>query len=292
MVHTARYLLLWMGREIWASDVVAIQDEVEGLVKEPRADVEVDVWLDCPGGDAHAAYRLALVLRHAAGRVRVAVADAAKGAAMLLVVAADEVHVAPGGELGPLDTAMPVTAGGDVSGDTETDDGEAPHDGHGSALAIAREIDDLGRGAAAVLARTSMLLRRHGLTRREAVDPASRFAARFTSPLVRQVDPRMVANARRELAAVRRYAGALLTDSMRPRRAAALAAALVDDYPGASFVLTGDDARTLGLPVRPLADYDLLDGLRTTHRIVERDEPWCWFYAADELLQQLDGDTR
>lgn len=76
---------------------------LEDGIAEPRENVELDLWLESPGGDAHAAYKLALLLRAHASRLRVVIPDYAKSAATLLTLAADEIYVAPVAELGPLD---------------------------------------------------------------------------------------------------------------------------------------------------------------------------------------------
>src|SRR5579859_5099923 len=46
---------------------------IEDRIAEPKEAVEIDLWLESPGGDAHAAYKLMLYLRAYASRVRVVV---------------------------------------------------------------------------------------------------------------------------------------------------------------------------------------------------------------------------
>src|SRR4051812_207602 len=106
---TTRYLLAWLDPEtsITASTLLPVRRAIEDTVDRPREEVEIDVWLESPGGDANSAYKLALMLRHVAGCVRVVVPDYAKSAATLLALAGDEIYLAPGAELGPLDAQMP-----------------------------------------------------------------------------------------------------------------------------------------------------------------------------------------
>src|SRR4051812_34950208 len=109
MPSVTRYLLAWLDskRSIQPATLVPIRRAIEDQVSQPRNRVEIDVWLESPGGDAHAAFKLALMLRDAARFVRVVVPDYAKSAATLLALAGDEIYLAPGAELGPLDAQMP-----------------------------------------------------------------------------------------------------------------------------------------------------------------------------------------
>jgi ClpP class serine protease len=64
--------------------VVTLRRDIEDSITEPSEQVEIDVWLESPGGDAHTAYKLAVLLRAYARRLRVVVPDYAKSAATLL----------------------------------------------------------------------------------------------------------------------------------------------------------------------------------------------------------------
>jgi len=103
---------------------VKMDDEISASPEH----VTIDLWLESSGGDAHAAYKLAVLIRAYAHRLRVVVPDWAKSAATLLALAGDEIYMAPAAELGPLDAQIPKE-GGLVSSI--------------SALDIARSLDDL-----------------------------------------------------------------------------------------------------------------------------------------------------
>ena len=79
---------------------------MEEEIESPKECTEIDVWLDSPGGKANAAYKIALLLRSRAAKLRVVVSDYAKSAATLLVLAADEIYMAGAAELGPLDAQI------------------------------------------------------------------------------------------------------------------------------------------------------------------------------------------
>ena len=69
-MDTARYLLIWFSMDpMNPESLVPIRRQIEDLIKEPQESVEIDLWLESPGGDAHAAYKLALMLRAAASRI-------------------------------------------------------------------------------------------------------------------------------------------------------------------------------------------------------------------------------
>jgi Serine dehydrogenase proteinase len=256
--HTAmtRYLLIWLSMQLMdETSVVPVRRQIEDLVREPREDVAIDVWLESPGGNAHSAYKLALMLRAAASKIRVVVPDYAKSAATLLALVGDEIFMAPGAELGPLDGQMP-------------DEGSLA--GSISALNIARAADDVARDAVDLAAAGgALLLNVTGLARAQTLDAMLRFSASFSEPLVRQLDPRLVHDAKQTLRVTTQYAERLLTKNLPRHQASDIASSLVEQFPTHGFVISFDEARGLGLPVRPMTDYDLWEQARTTHREAE-----------------------
>src|SRR5579859_4413197 len=40
-----------------------IRQEIRSEITSPREENEIDLWIESPGGDAHAAYKIALLLR-------------------------------------------------------------------------------------------------------------------------------------------------------------------------------------------------------------------------------------
>lgn len=176
---------------------------MEDQIKEPPEQVEIDLWLHSPGGDAHAAYKLAMMLRTAASRVRVVVPDYAKSAATLLALVGDEIYLAPGADLGPLDAQMPD---------------EGSFTGSISALNIARAADEVARDAVdmAVMGGAD-LLAITGLSRAQTIDAMLRFSSAFSEPLVRQLDPKVVHHAKQTLKVTAQYAERLLKDAGSPK---------------------------------------------------------------------------
>jgi hypothetical protein len=236
-----------------------LRRQLDNLVTQKRDVVQIDVWLESPGGDAHAAYKLALLLRSRARTLRVIVPDYAKSAATLLTLAADEIYMAPAAELGPLDAQIP-REGGLISTI--------------SALDIARSVDDLVETAFDMaLDRGAEVLQATRLTRVETLSLMLDFAAKFMEPIVRQLDPTLIHWSSTLLDASTAYADRLL--KMRDSRLAPpalpnLSKALVGNYPTHGFVISRDEARTtLRLPVKDLEEYDLQQQACNLHQNFE-----------------------
>jgi hypothetical protein len=275
-----RYLLAWLDpgdpgstAKLDARNLVAVRREIEDMLQfVPREDVEIDVWLESPGGDAHTAYKLALMLQHAAEHVRVVVPDYAKSAATLLALVGNDIYLAPGAELGPLDAQMPEE--GSLSGAI-------------SALNIARAADAVAADAVALAgAGGAELLNRTGLSRAETLNAMLRFSASFSEPLVRQLDPKLVHHAKELLRVTARYASRLLTKT-GCNDANGIAKRLVEDFPTHGFVISYEDAEDLGLPVQPISEYDLLPAVRAVHRAGENGHEFVDFMPMDEMLISL-----
>jgi Serine dehydrogenase proteinase len=268
-----RYLLVWMDN-IEARSLVRIRRDIEDAALPDREQVEIDVWIESGGGDGNTAYKLALMLRHAACRVRVVVPDYAKSAATLLALVGDEIYLAPGAELGPLDAQMPEEGKGTIS-----------------ALNIARASDAVASDAVAIAARGGAELLYHtGLSRTETLNAMLRFAASFSEPLVRQLDPKMVHNAKEWLRVTTRYAERLLTKTLGVEEAKAVATKFVEEFPTHGYVISYDDAETLGLPVRPLDAYDLLRLVRVWHRVAEDGDPIVAFGPLEDFVPRDEDD--
>jgi hypothetical protein len=238
--------------------VMHLRRECDDKIEAARDRVEIDLWLESGGGDAHAAYKLALLLRAHARRLCVIVPDYAKSAATLLALAADEIYMAPAAELGPLDAQIP-REGGLISAI--------------SALDIARSVDDLAQTAFSLaLEGGADVLHTTRLTRAEYLSMMLDFGAKFMEPIVRQ--PTLIHWSSTLLAVSVEYAQRLLR--MREigwsPQAARIPAALVGDYPTHGFVISRSEAQDqLGLPVRQLADYEYGKEALALHRSFEDD---------------------
>lgn len=272
MADPKRFLLVWLDhrRALDRDTLSPIRREIEDQVNAPPEQVEIDLWLESPGGDAHAAYKLATMLRTAASKVRVVVPDFAKSAATLLALVGDETYLAPAADLGPLDAQMPD---------------EGSFTGSISALNIARAADEVARDAVdmAVLGGAD-LFAITGLSREQTIDAMLRFSAAFSEPLVRQLDPKVVHHAKQMLKVTAQYAERLLRD-VGNSNANGIAKALVEDFPTHGYAITRREAVDLGLPIRSLEQYEFADQVRDIHRKAEDGMGLIRFCSLDSFVK-------
>lgn len=276
-IETRRFLLAWLDQQgsISREELSPIRREVEDLVTHPREHVEIDVWLESPGGDAHAAYKLGLLLRAVAAKVRVVVPDCAKSAATLLTLVGDEIYMAPGADLGPLDAQMPDE--GSVTGAI-------------SALNIARAADEVARDAVSMAVNGGAeLLAITGLSRAQTLEAMLRFSSSFSEPLVRQLDPKVVHHAKQMLQVTAKYAEHLL-DSTGNHGSKDIARALVETFPTHGYVIAAQDAHRLGLPILPLAAYEHIGAVRRLHRATEGNSFIKKFCLLDDFLTRFEPE--
>jgi hypothetical protein len=275
---TTRYLLIYFNDDsLDRESIVPIRRALEDEVKEPRDEVEIDVWLESPGGSADAAYKLALMLRHAAKLIRIIVPDYAKSAATLLTLAGHEIFMAPGAELGPLDMQL-------------YDEGNMLQ--YTSALNIAKAADDLAFDAVELsIHGGAHFLYTTRLSRVQTMTAMLKFASEFYAPLVSQLDPKVVYDAKQALRSAKNYAKDIMAETCGVT-ATSMAARLVENYPTHGFVISYQEAQKLGLPVRPIADYDLLEHVRRLHRRAYDDSsPIVQFSSMAEFLKEARGDN-
>src|SRR5438128_2243993 len=83
-----------------------IQDRLDREIVTPPNQTEIDIWIESPGGDGHAAYKLILDLRSRCKRLRAVIPDYAKSAATLLALGVDTIFMSAAAELGPLDVQI------------------------------------------------------------------------------------------------------------------------------------------------------------------------------------------
>jgi len=237
--------------------VVRMRDLVNAAIGEagsPSPDnVEIDLWLDSPGGDADAAYKLVLLFRSLAGRLRVVIPDYAKSAATLVALGADKLYMAPTAELGPLDAQIPYEQGGITI----------------SALDIADSLDHLFQTAMTMaLSGGAHIIQTTRLSRKETLANVLDFVAKFMQPIVSQLDPSMIHMSANQLHVAREYARRLLT--ARNADLPSVPEHLVTHYPSHSFVICFEEARDgLGLPVRALDTYEYRDQVNAVFRLYE-----------------------
>lgn len=284
---TVRYVLvLYQGIYPQARDdaldmglVMRLRHEIDAAVCEPADQVEIDVWLESPGGDAHAAYKLALLLRAHCSRLRVVVPDFAKSAATLLTIGADEIYMAPAAELGPLDAQI-AREGGMVSSI--------------SALDIARSVEDLAQvGLDLAVVGGAYVLRETRLTRAESLGMLLEFSARFMEPIVRQLEPALIHWSSTLLKVSVAYAERLIEMRRSDTKPALryLADTLVEDYPTHGFVISRAEARDrLQLPVFDLNLYDHWEEACRRHReFMNGKQNLVEFVRVEDLSRRQNG---
>jgi hypothetical protein len=116
------------------------------------------------------------------------------------------------------------------------------------------------------------------------------FSAKFSEPLVRQLDPRIVSEAKDLLRITVQYAERLLEKTAGPR-ARNVAHRLVEEFPSHGFVISLDEGQRLGLPVKPIEKYDLLDVVRQYHRDAEDGEALVCFAPMEDFLPDEEHDS-
>ena len=181
-----RYVLVLLQsgdrRDFYGSMNRNIYEKIRGLladiVSTPRETSHVDLWLESPGGSATIAFKIWLELRARFSHVRVVIADYAKSAATLLSAGADEIVMAAGAEMGPLDVQIehPDREHVTISGLD-----------HSRALGFLAEfaVDYVIAGGGQVLESTL-------LPRRDVLREFSSFTAHLLEPLMSKLDPQLI----------------------------------------------------------------------------------------------------
>jgi hypothetical protein len=227
--------------------------EVEGRVPLGQKCPHLDLWLDSPGGDAHAAYKLAIYLREKFETVHVVVPEYAKSAATLLALVGSEIFMGPGAELGPLDVQ-------------DIREGEARMH---STLSTANAATTIFRSLLEeAIQHGPMLLHTTGLARDRAMAHLLDFTAAFSRPMIEKLDPEEMISAQTSLLLTLNYASRLLSVSHEGKlQPSAVAESLVTNYPTHGHVIDRRTARgELGLAVLDLERYPLGEASMTLQR--------------------------
>lgn len=203
---------------------------------------ELELVINSPGGNAHAAYQLMAVARHHGKKVDVCVPYFAKSAATLLCLGADTIIVGEVAELGPLDTQIRVKeAAGKYS--------------YQSALNPAKAIDQLRRFSMETFdLAVRMILARSDLDHDSACDHAIDFVKATTGQLFSGVEAIKLGEYSRALAVGKEYGSRLLerygkfSDSDRRK----VLDKLVEGYPSHDFIIDYTELKGLGFSVEIL----------------------------------------
>ena len=240
-------LQLAQGTSLRGSTFIALSQSLRAAVLPEKARTTVDLWLDSPGGSARDAYKIALLLRSIGSRIRVVIPDYAKSAATLLSLVADEIYMGAAAELGPLDAQL----------DYEKNPGTrvSALDRIGNLNEITEAARDIVLGLGGEVRYTTKL----GPS--ETMSVMAGLASSLLQPLVSQVDPTILHQSNRMLKEAAEYGKRLmLTREDCPRElAVSLPQRLTKDYPTHGYAISLDEAAELGLPVRPLAEYEFCE---------------------------------
>ena len=235
------------GAALRGREFTTVGQTLKAAALPGKAQTTVDLWLNSPGGSARSAYKIALLLRSIACRVRVVIPDYAKSAATLLSLVADEIYMGPAAELGPLDVQL----------DYEKNPGMRV-----SALDRIGNLNQITEAAREIVLGLGGEVRyKTRLGRAETVSVMADLASSLLKPLVSQVDPTILHQSNRMLKEAADYGKRLmLTREDCPRELAmSLPERLTKDYPTHGYAISLDETVELGLPVRPIAEYEFCE---------------------------------
>lgn len=198
----------------------------------------LEILLHTPGGTADVAYQVMRVFRRHCKKLNIIVPLEAKSAGTLMCLGADAIYMGEFGELGPIDVQIqnPIEKGTKAI---------SPLDEFKSAEFLrdyAVEILDTF---------TLLILRRSGMSLKEALHESLHFTTEIMRPLYEQLDPLEIGEYKRALAIGEEYGERLLSMTRNPHRKE-ISQALLSRYPSHGFVIDRVEARTMGLPVHAL----------------------------------------
>ena len=240
-------LQLARGASLRGAAFIKVSQALRAAAFPEQAKTTVDLWLDSPGGSARDAYKIALLLRSIACRVRVVIPDYAKSAATLLSLVADEIYMGPAAELGPLDVQL----------DYEKNPGMRV-----SALDRIGNLNEITEAAREiVLGLGGEVQFKTRLGRGETVSVMADLASSLLQPLVSQVDPTILHQSTRMLKEAADYGKRLMLtrEACSRELAMSLPERLTKDYPTHGYAISLDEAAELGLPAKPIAEYEFCE---------------------------------
>jgi len=229
------------------ADALSLIKEFEKPIKENS---KLLVILDCPGGDIYTTVKMVDIIRSKFSSVKFAIPLYAKSAATLMSLSADEIIMSPQSELGPLDLPYehPHLEGEMISAYDVVRSVEYLQD-----LAIQKAIDDIG-----VKIRKSV-----GLSRKDSVAMAIKFATDLVTPILCKEDPRVIYVCFRLLLISRIYGTEFLRDYMfknapnyiRREQPPKITYRLILEYPDHGFSIRRVEAKKIGLSIKNAEDF-------------------------------------
>lgn len=208
-------------------------ERLSRLLDEQRANEHALVVLETPGGDPHAAFRIARALGFHYQRVEALVPRYCKSAGTLIVLGASVLHMGDRGELGPID--MQIARAGEFSV-------------RGSGLEFGGVLDLLLPYQMQSFAIAVNAILSEGLSNEAAVNAASLMTARLFRPLLEKVDPRRLVEVTRAMAIATAYGERLAQKggNIDPESINVL----MRHYPSHAFAIDRKEAQRLFYDVR------------------------------------------
>ena len=200
---------------------------------------ELDLVIQSYGGDIHAAYQLAVLLRLHADRVFACVPSYAISAATLLCVGADRIVLDEVAQLGPLDAQVVERREG---GEIRFTSALNPFNTLERLQYFALETLDLA---------TKMMTRRSRMRLGECLKHSTKFVQCTTRPLFSQLDPEKLGEYSRALAIAKGYGERLLRKSQQWNDSQRLAVIeqLVHRYPSHDYIIDYEELIGMGFDV-------------------------------------------
>lgn len=218
----------------------------------------LELLLHSPGGHADIAYQIVRFFRRHCQKFNVIVPLMAKSAATLMCLGANAIYMGELAELGPIDVQIqdPVEKGAKII----------------SPLDEFKSTEFLRDYAIEVLDYfTALIVRRSGMSVKEALHESVAFTTGILRPLYEQLDPLEIGEYKRSLAVGEYYADRLLLHTKNPKRRE-IVEALVSKYPSHEFAIDPAEARTLGLPVHAIPSSEETTILAALESIIENGD--------------------
>lgn len=220
-----------------------VLNELDGFTHVER----LDVILDSSGGHSEFAYQMANYLREHCVSLRVFIHDWAKSAATLFSLAADEIHMSPKAQLGPLDVQM-------------RNPRHPEEDGFVSALNDYKAMEYLKEYGFVMLDLYVRTLKSRFPRMRmlDIIAQATPFVSQMMAPLFSRIDPLDFGDSNRALEGSIYYGQRLMKrygyKNWRQDKVEELLKKMTWDYPSHGAVIDYHEAKELGLNVKRMSD--------------------------------------
>ena len=213
-----------MGHELWNKIYLSREDLKEN---EP-----ILILCVSPGGSAEYAYRIAKLINNKCGEFKIIVPHAAKSAATLLALGAEEIIIGKEGDLGPLDVQIR-----DLNEEREY-----------SGLDEVQSLDGLFDFANDKILTTTIYWSRTLRRKRQSIFPAViEYVTGMMKPLMEKIDTVHYMSLSRKLKVAEEYAYRLLLNKYGFYQAKIISKSLVENYPYHGFIIDKTESERIGL---------------------------------------------